>query len=298
MPCTVNLSELFSQGLIWTAEPASSGSAQRKIIEYVFTTGPAHTSNSYSKDTQQLKAACPLGLELIDSVLPAAGLPFGATHEWFVDIKNEQHNFPQYNFPPCSFLALLCGNALKLNPSKFVIWIGKEIWPSPFVLQMPISKDGTGKNGTRRLISNCIFVNPPNQKLLLWALETALRSNAVAAVVASPKNLRFALSQRLNMAAKTGGALALIVRTFKESVLPSAATSRWLIRPDLCEDFDPHFKLGLLKYKGAKPAQSEWTVAIRSDGVKNEEFSLYIPPPKSSSLDKLRTQNLAAGGSG
>lgn len=255
-----NLKELSSKGLIWLAEPGSvSAGQQQSIIRDVFAPAPSPAAWRASPPSGAPKAV-PLGIPEIDRELPGNGLAAGAVHEFCLEPAPEQRELLSHHFFPCSFLALLCANALKANPQKFVIWIGKHTWPTPFILQKPITQ-----NASQALISKCIFVNPPSLKLLLWSLETALRSDVVAAVVANLKNLKFALSQRFMLDAKAGGGLALIVRKFEDLQSASAAASRWSVKTLSSDSFNPLFELSLHKLKGQKPSSSAWQVSLCVD---------------------------------
>ena len=177
-----------------------------------------------------------------DSALPYLDFANGTLHEFFYT----EH-------PPLALMLLLASNLRKdVACHKTIFWIGQSIWPTPFGLKQP-SAD---------LIPRCVFVDPPTHKLLLWSIETTLRSQAAPLVVAACNQLSFACSRRLTLAAKQGNALGVLLRPIKFSSTPSAAHSRWLIDPTPSQSLNPCFKLRLLKQKGKQPDIFEWIVEM------------------------------------
>lgn len=249
-----NLKSLLDNGLIWFADHKTEEQAQK--IEHIFNVKPI------SSKTQSAKLSCSFDLPSIDNALPFSGLQFGSIHEFFSTNK----------FPPCSLLTFLANNSLKKSKNKkFIIWIGKEIWPTAFAL--------------RDFLENCIFIDPPNEKLLLWSLETALSSPAVASVITKTKNLKFSTTRRLNLAAQRGATLGLIVRD-KPTNSFSAAATRWSIKPIISASAHPRFELKLLKCKASFSAKNSWQIEIQFEPeikqiieIAQESPELLLPNP-------------------
>ena len=190
--------------------------------------------------------------------------------------------------------ALLAGNALRAHsqegpPEHYLIWIGQRCWPSPYVLAQTVGS-----------LDRCLFIDPPNAKQALWATDYALRSAAVAAVIvdctdSSTKNPKVvtAITRRLALAARTGGALGLLIRDSQDFAQPTVATSRWVVAPHLppqdrservyaeqsqaeqsqaeqsqAEQSQAEqsqalcFDLELLRYKGQAPAVTQWCIEL------------------------------------
>lgn len=274
----MSVEQFFKDGLLWLAEPTLQQAA----------------TSPFTPSTPSLpsKVCLRFGLEAIDSQfsgyrlpinhglpinygLPINhGLPIGTVHEWFSNQST----------PPCSIFALAAGNLLRqLNSQqqalpKYIAWIGRDIWPTPYLLEqtMPPSMQERTNSVSKSLLPQCLlsqclfpqclFIDPPNEKLKLWAIELALRSPAVAVAVASTKRLRFAISRKLALTARGNDALCFLFCDKKALSSPSAAFARWHIDPIAGSSSAPCFHLQLLKCKGAQPRISSWMVELR-EGV-------------------------------
>jgi hypothetical protein len=227
------------------------------------------------------------------------GLAFGHTHEWFGTI------------PPLSLFSTLIRNGVTTDETKklqekYIIWIGKSMWPSPYVLvrssyfpERCPGKDLSREENAHFLFTNSLFIHPTNEKELLWTVEAALRSPVVAAVVAEMKtSLLFrnglSISRRLALAAREGRTLGLFyfsrnLSEERESIqsIPTCAATRWIFSPasesSSPQDFLPQWNLTLLKAKGKQPATYEWRVAYGN----NEALPLSL---SSSLVDQSRSQ--------
>lgn len=274
---------IFKNGLVWLAEGSEAD---------VATLPPLSTS---VKNTAQF------GLDAIDAQFPLGGLPTGAVHEWV----------SSRDIFPCSILALLAGNVLRKSLSlvprgmsaawsgtsaageakKFVVWIGRDIWPTPYLLEqtMYITMQEGARSVSKSLLPHCLFIDPPHDKLKLWAIELALRSPAVAAVIADCKKLSFPISRKFSLAARAGNALGLLIRDQKAFNAPSAAASRWLIEPHVSASPSPCMQLKLIKCKGAQPKITSWVVELR------EGICAYEPEQQTLSL---HVSSAVGGGNG
>lgn len=276
----VAVESLFKNGLLWLAEPAQEYS--QSALE------------PRDRSTTSFGVA-PFGLDAIDQALPWSGLPSGTIHEWS----------SSEGFSPCSVLALLAGNLLRRStslsaPSKFVVWVGKNIWPTPYLLEqtMYVTVQEGERTTSRSLLDNCLFIDPPQEKLKLWAIDLALRSPAVAVVIAECKKLSFAMSRKFALAAKQGGTLGLFVREKTSHAESSAAFSRWSLEPRISSSESPRFELSLLKCKGAQPKIGAWIIEMR-EGVCSYEpnqqtISLHIPADVGGELGAAQPCPLAA----
>ena len=130
MPYCTEISLLFERGVVWTGESSHINSAPSA-------------------------AAATFGIPEIDCELALGGLGYGAIHEWLVspDAANKI-------FAPILLTTSLAAQAA--SKQKYLIWIGRESWPSPFLIE--------------KFYQNCLFIDPQNEKLKLWAFDTALRS--------------------------------------------------------------------------------------------------------------------------
>ena len=233
--------ELFEKGLIWAAETtaADKGAAV-----------PASTTSS-----QALKSV-PFGVDEIDSLLPHCGLARGGIHEFFPISEKAAAGSSLYTIP-----AIVAAHAHR--PLSHCAWIGKECWPTPFLLEQI-------KKG---LSDAALFADDESLNKKLLATESALRAPGMAAVVAGCKQLRFATTRRLALAAEEGQTIGIIVRAKTGLATPSCALSRWLIAPEKSPTEFPRWKLSLISCKGQQPPISEWVVELAG----HETLSLRIP---------------------
>ena len=108
-----------------------------------------------------------------------------------------------------------------------------------------------------------LLVEAAKDGQILWALEEALRSNAVAGVVAAVDALTLLASRRLDLAAREAKAVCLLLRT-REPKDISVARRRWRIAPapSAPHPYDPdapgaaRLKAVLTRSRGEPPG--EW----------------------------------------
>jgi protein ImuA len=84
----------------------------------------------------------------------------------------------------------------------------------------------------------------------LWAIESAARCPAVAAVIADGSGLVMAHTRRLQLAAEAGSALLLLARPPRELDRLSAAATRWLVSCAPSTSKAPTWNVQLLRCKG------------------------------------------------
>jgi len=182
------------------------------------------------------------------------------------------------------------GDAASSAPKGWVVWIGRHVWPYPRTLIRresrgsprgpdPDDADAVLGEGVRgeagvaesrsggapalgareaprvdhALLSRSVFVDPPDAGARVWAIDAALRCPSVAVVVADGSGLRLSASRRLQLAAESGRALALLARPPWERVVLSAAATRWLVQrapPSVSEAARPAWTLRLLRARG------------------------------------------------
>jgi hypothetical protein len=235
--------------------------------------------------TPREKPIAPFFIPEIDQHLPSGGVSFGATHDWFY-LPPENTN-PREVPALCTVPAILCGNAFKHTAQKaadrkfycekILLWVGKRCWPTPYILEENLK---FVHNGQRiNLLPNCLFIDPPNKKLKNWAIEAALKSGAAATIVADCPFLNLIEAKRFLFAARSGNALALLIRNRSEMSLPSPAASAWGIAPIPSPSFNPRWRLSLLKAKGSRSSRSEWILEAGNPSEDNnyEKISLHIP---------------------
>ncbi len=127
--------------------------------------------------------------------------------------------------PPLLVLTHLASRSLLTAPQRLVLWIGQRIWPSVHAL---IDRD----DPHRALLTASVLIDPPDDASRLWAIDLALRSPGVAAVIADARGLDLAATRRLQLAGASGAtAIGLLVRSHRDAGELSAASARWRIAP-------------------------------------------------------------------
>lgn len=117
----------------------------------------------------------------------------------------------------------------------------------------------------------------------LWAMEEGLRCPALTAVVGEVRTLDLTQSRRLQLAAETGGVMALLLRPAGAALGAGAAATRWQVTaaPAVAPEAylgvgPPRLRADLLRARGADPRTwfLDWTghgFALAGGGVADEE---------------------------
>ena len=198
-----------------------------------------------------------------DGSAPAADLAFGALHEWFGLASDAQSNAqplaPSLTkslslwTPPLSLLVHLAACALaplsspasSISPraaTPAILWIGQRVWPYGHALKRH-----------PRLFEASICINTHDKTQQFWAIDIALRSAGTGAVIiADASGLPLAMSRRLQLAAESGGSLALLARPPWEVRELSVAATRWRVRSAAGSSDTPRWSLTLMRCKGSQ----------------------------------------------
>lgn len=205
-----------------------------------------------------------------DSSAPAADLAFGALHEWFglaSDIQSDARPFTQsltqplnkslslWTPPLCLLvhlaacaLAPLSSPASSISPvipraaTPAILWIGQRVWPYGHALKRH-----------PHLFEASICINTHDKAQQFWAIDLALRSAGTGAVIiADASGLPLAMSRRLQLAAESGGSLALLARPPWEERELSVAATRWRVRSAAGNSDTPRWSLTLMRCKGSQ----------------------------------------------
>lgn len=81
-------------------------------------------------------------------------------------------------------------------------------------------------------LGKVIFVRPQSQADAMWAVDQALRTHSVAAVIAELERIDDRSARRLQLAAESGQGLALLLRGWQARQQPSWAEVQWLVRSE------------------------------------------------------------------
>jgi len=180
--------------------------------------------------------------------------------------------------------------------ASLVLWIGPAVWPHARTLLAAAA-------GSPRLLRRSVFLNPPDDASRLWAIDLAIRSPAVVAVIADGARLDMRATRRLQLAARTRcarfdedaatpvsassltppsepGALCLLARPPTELKTPSAATTRWVVSPTPSNDARrPRWTIELVRCKGLHAGGTLRTAT--TVGTPSSEHPRH-PPPRNS----------------
>jgi len=220
---------------------------------------------------QQSGRTLKTGWSAIDAAL-GGGLPVGALHEWFGGTapagaaasasgktpppdperaarRPDTRRADGWR-PPLCLLAHLAWQALVAStPPRWIIWIGKACFPYPGILVRDAGSD-------QRLLAQSLFISAPSAESRLDAIDLALRSTAVDAVIADGSALSMAATRRIQLLAGKYQTLACILRPPWEQHAPSCAQTRWLVRcappapRSARTSFAPRWCVELLRCKG------------------------------------------------
>lgn len=159
------------------------------------------------------------GLALLDVYLDEAAVRLGAVHEIAGHVGDEEQGAAG-----AAFLAM----TLKASaPAGWIVWVTQ---------QNDLYAPGLAAFGLdlRRLI----LVSARRDAEVCWALEEALRSRSLSAVVAEVGVLSLTATRRLQLAAEQAGIPCFLLRRWRTQQLaqqqraqPIAAVTRWRIAP-------------------------------------------------------------------
>lgn len=197
------------------------------------------------------------GIAPVDASLPGRGLALAAVHE--------------LQGPAASGFALHL-LAAGLSEDDCILWCvpegrrdhlyGPGLWQR-------------GIDPRRLVVAVC-----RDREEMLWTVEEALKSGAVAAVVAqmekdqwrggraSGKPVDLTASRRLQLAAEAGGGLGLILSEGGDALGPSAAATRWRIEPAPMDNpLDRAcWAVSLLRLRGGAVPDKGWRIRLDREG--------------------------------
>lgn len=206
--------------------------------------------------------ALPFGLAALDGHLPARGLALGALHEFTA---------PDEGGMPAAFglVAALLGRALAGRRGQGLLVLsgrGLADFGRPY---------GHGLAALGLAPERLLLLETASDLQALWALEEALRLNAVAAVAGwLGGRLDLKASRRLQVAAEGSDALLLLLRPPRADAANAAAT-RWRVSaaPAARDRFGCfaqwRWRLALERCRNGRPGTwiVEWRDAELSDGA-------------------------------
>jgi hypothetical protein len=261
-----SLHSLFGKGTIWRAS-AEDGGRQKCAAP------PSPLASTSGFGIPEIDCEVPF--------LPGTIHEFLSTHSSHIAPAGREQR-PNY-FPPCSIVSLLAANALKASsifqqqrkPMPAVLWIGKSIWPNPHLLRRI-------RVGQASLLDYSLFLDtPPSAARLkapqkkgsraskkaqvpctldVWATLKALRSSAVAVIIASCDAKEDLVLKRLALVASRSSVVSFLLRHTDTAASRLFSNSRWLVTPKRSGSERPLWELELLKVRGRQPLTHSWQI--------------------------------------
>jgi len=200
------------------------------------------------------------GLWEIEKAFPDQTFPLGAVHEF---ISNAKEDAAATN----GFMAGLISHLMKKGTA---VWVSSKrtVYP-PALTVFGIAPE------------QIFFIDLSRQKDVLWAIEEALKCNALSVVVGELTELSFTETRRLQLAVEQSRVTGFIHRYDPKSENNTACVTRWKIKP-LASDTAglpgvgfPRWQVQLQKVRNGKPGawQIEWS-AGRFRQVDQRSFSI------------------------
>jgi protein ImuA len=94
-----------------------------------------------------------------------------------------------------------------------------------------------------------IFIDLQKEKEVIWAMEEALKCEALSAVVGEIREIDFTASRRLQLAVEQSRVTGFILRNNYRNLNTTACVSRWKITPLSSESVDELPGIGFPKWK-------------------------------------------------
>jgi protein ImuA len=181
-----------------------------------------------------------LALAPLCHAFPNASFPTAAVHEFITNSR-------ETSTVTGGFVAGILTSLMKKSGATLWISTSRRIFP-PALKAFGIEPD------------QFIFVDLQKEKDVMWAMDEALKCDALSAVVAEMQDLTFTESRRLQLAVERSRVTGFVLRTNPKKISTTACVSRWKITPALTEPIDglpgighPQWKVELLRIRNGKP---------------------------------------------
>lgn len=181
-----------------------------------------------------------MGLGEIEKAFPGSMFPFGLVHE-FISPNPESASATN------GFISGLLGKLI--NSRGLCLWISSRRTIFPAALKMFNIKP-----------DQVIFIDLKTDKDVLWAVEEALKSEALSAVVGEVKELDFTQSRKLQLAVEKSRVTGFIHRYQPRTENSVTCVTRWKITPLPSSSIDnlpglgfPRWHVDLTKVRNGTP---------------------------------------------
>ncbi|RYD56380.1 MAG: Error-prone repair protein ImuA [Sphingobacteriales bacterium] len=199
-------------------------------------------------------------LGAIENAFPQGIFPINAVHEFISNTAEE-------NAATNGFISGLMSRVMQQD--RTCLWISNKRTVFPPALKL------FGLAPER-----IIFLDLTRQKDVLWAVEEALKCEALSAVIGELKDLSFTESRRLQLAVEQSGVTGLIHRYSPRSANTVACLTRWSIKPMITMPEDgmpgvglPRWNVQLLKVRNGKPGR--WMIEWTDNGFRHITLRMF-----------------------
>ena len=212
---------------------------------------------------RSLGSSCISGLGPIEDAFPDKTFQTGAVHELISHV-------PEDAAATNGFIAGVLGRLMQKDSACLWISTKRTLFP-PALKVFGIEPD------------QIIFVDVAQPREALWAMEEALKCDAITAVVGEISELSFTQSRRMQLAVEESRVTGFIHRYNPRSENTVACVTKWKIKPlpSVLEDGMPgvgfpRWNVQLLKVRNGRPGdwQIEWTAGRYQDVGK----PVYVMP--------------------
>jgi len=170
-----------------------------------------------------------VGLGPLKDAFPNGSFPLGAVHEFLSARAEDSASTGGFI---SGLLASLMGNS------------GTALWISSSRTLFPPALKSFGLEPDR-----FIFIDLQKEKEVIWAMEEALKCEALSAVVGEIREIDFTASRRLQLAVEQSQVTGFILRNKYRNLDTTACVSRWKITPLSSESVDELPGIGFPKWK-------------------------------------------------
>ena len=220
----IALEKLISQGVLWR-----SGLLQR--------------SGTFSFGAS-------FGIEEIDGLFSSGGLASGAMHQWLTD-----EQAARVWFPPFLLLGQIVRNSLLAQQDKWVFWIGRRCWFSPYLLP--------------EFLERIVFLDVSSREQRVWCASQVLACPAALACIVDGSGFREVDIRRLRLAASAGQTLGIFCQNSRQALETAVADTRWSFAPLSSGNWE----LKLLRARGLLQEQ-RWILECQDNEEQGCRFSL------------------------
>ncbi len=220
-----------------TSTPSSASSAQQALVaqlarevKHIEVAGRATHA-----DLGRTKAIFSTGCEALDGCLPERGYASGTVVEYLQGHMSSG----------ATTLALVAAREALTKTDRFCVVVD---WEQRFY---PPAAAALGID-----LKRVVIVRPHSLAERLWAIDQALQSPAIAAVVAQVEQMDDRAARRLQLAAERGGSVGLLVRGSASQHHPSWAEVQWMVQPIAERSNHRQLQLDLIRARGASRLSS------------------------------------------